>query len=89
MPENACDVAIIGRGPAGLQAARDGTDEDLRQAIQTALEALAQCTVSGAQQAKDTLQAAATNATLSHLAARNDLFVAHAALDLAYGVHDR
>jgi outer membrane protein TolC len=35
------------------------------------------------------VQAAATNATLSALAARHDLFVAHAALDLAYGVHDR
>jgi multidrug efflux system outer membrane protein len=35
------------------------------------------------------LQAAATNATLSELAARRNLLVAHAALDLAYGVFDR
>jgi outer membrane protein TolC len=35
------------------------------------------------------IQAAATNATLSELAARRDLLVAHAALDLAYGVFDR
>jgi len=35
------------------------------------------------------VQAAATNATLSELAARRDLMVAHAALDLAYGVFDR
>jgi outer membrane protein TolC len=35
------------------------------------------------------VQAAATNATLSELAARRDLVLAHAALDLAYGVFDR
>lgn len=35
------------------------------------------------------VQAAATNATLSELAAQRDLLVAHAALDLAYGVFDR
>ena len=35
------------------------------------------------------VQAATTNATLSELAARRDLMVAHAALDLAYGVFDR
>jgi outer membrane protein len=35
------------------------------------------------------IQAAATNATLSELAARGDLLVAYAALDLAYGVYDR
>lgn len=35
------------------------------------------------------VQAAATNVTLSELAARRDLVVAHAALDLAYGVFDR
>jgi outer membrane protein TolC len=35
------------------------------------------------------VQAAATNATLSELAARRDLILAHAALDLAYGVFDR
>jgi outer membrane protein len=35
------------------------------------------------------VQAAATNATLTELAARRDLLVAHAALDLAYGVYDR
>lgn len=35
------------------------------------------------------VQAAATNATLTELSARRDLFMAHAALDLAYGVHDR
>jgi outer membrane protein len=35
------------------------------------------------------VQAATTNATLSELAARRDLLVAHAALDLAYGVYDR
>lgn len=35
------------------------------------------------------VQAAATNATLTGLSARRDLFIAHAALDLAYGVHDR
>jgi outer membrane protein TolC len=35
------------------------------------------------------VQAAATNATLSELSARRDLVLAHAALDLAYGVFDR
>ncbi|MFO8175277.1 MAG: TolC family protein [Longimicrobiales bacterium] len=35
------------------------------------------------------VQAAATNATMTELAARRDLLVAHAALDLAYGVFDR
>ncbi len=35
------------------------------------------------------VQAAATNATLSELAARSDLLIAYAALDLAYGVFDR
>lgn len=35
------------------------------------------------------LQAAATRATLTELAAQRDLMVAHAALDLAYGVFDR
>jgi multidrug efflux system outer membrane protein len=35
------------------------------------------------------VQAAATNATLTELSARRDLFISHAALDLAYGVHDR
>ncbi len=35
------------------------------------------------------VQAASTNATLSELAARRDLVLAHAALDLAYGVFDR
>jgi outer membrane protein len=35
------------------------------------------------------VQAAATNTTLSELAARRDLLLAHAALDLAYGVFDR
>lgn len=35
------------------------------------------------------VQAAATNAALTYLAARRDLYVAAAALDLAYGVHDQ
>jgi outer membrane protein TolC len=35
------------------------------------------------------IQAAATAAKLNHMAARRDLFVAAAALDLAYGVNDR
>jgi outer membrane protein TolC len=35
------------------------------------------------------VQAASTNANLSELAARRDLILAHAALDLAYGVFDR
>jgi outer membrane protein TolC len=35
------------------------------------------------------VEAASTNATLSELAARRDLALAHAALDLAYGVFDR
>ncbi|MGD2134865.1 MAG: TolC family protein [Gemmatimonadales bacterium] len=35
------------------------------------------------------VQAAATAASLNHVAARRDLFVAAAALDLAYGVYDR
>jgi len=35
------------------------------------------------------VQAAQTNASLSHLAARRDLLVAAAALDLAYGVYDQ
>ncbi|MBE0594347.1 MAG: TolC family protein [Gemmatimonadales bacterium] len=35
------------------------------------------------------VQAAQTNASLNHLAARRDLLVAAAALDLAYGVYDQ
>jgi outer membrane protein TolC len=35
------------------------------------------------------VQAASTNATLAELAARRDLALAHAAMDLAYGVFDR
>ena len=35
------------------------------------------------------VQAASTNAKLSELSARRDLVLAHAALDLAYGVFDR
>ncbi|MDH3570127.1 MAG: TolC family protein, partial [Gemmatimonadota bacterium] len=35
------------------------------------------------------VQAAATNAALNYLAARRDLHVVAAALDLAYGVYDR
>lgn len=35
------------------------------------------------------VQASSTNAVLSELAARRDLILAHAALDLAYGVFDR
>jgi len=35
------------------------------------------------------VQAAATNTTLSEIVARRDLLMAHAALDLAYGVFDR
>jgi outer membrane protein TolC len=35
------------------------------------------------------VQAASTNVALSELAARRDLILAHAALDLAYGVFDR
>jgi outer membrane protein TolC len=35
------------------------------------------------------VQSAATTATLNHLTARRDLLLAQAALDFAYGVHDR
>jgi outer membrane protein TolC len=35
------------------------------------------------------VQAAATTATLNHLSARRDVLLAQAALDFAYGVHDR
>jgi len=64
------------------------------QAETEAQEALAQARLryeTGAAPITELLdiQAATTAATLSHLAARRDLFVAAAALDLAYGVNDR
>jgi outer membrane protein TolC len=64
------------------------------QAEGESLEALAQARLryeTGAAPITELLdiQAAATAATLNHLAARRDLFVAAAALDLAYGVNDR
>ena len=58
---------------------------------QTALEQARARYTSGTAPITELLdvQAASTNATLSELAARRDLVLAHAALDLAYGVFDR
>jgi multidrug efflux system outer membrane protein len=76
-----------------LEAASDGA-EVAAQAAEEAQVALEQARLryrTGTAPITELLdvQAAATNATLSELAARRDLLVAHAALDLAYGVFDR
>jgi outer membrane protein len=76
-----------------LEAARDGAEVAARAAgeAQVALEQARLRYRTGTAPITELLdvQAAATNATLSELAARRDLLVAHAALDLAYGVFDR
>jgi outer membrane protein TolC len=76
-----------------LEAARERADVASRAAeeAQVALEQARARYRTGTAPIAELLdvQAAATNATLSALAARHDLFVAHAALDLAYGVYDR
>lgn len=76
-----------------LEAARERADVAARaaQESRTALEQARLRYRTGAAPITELLdvQAAATQATLSELAARRDLFVAHAALDLAYGVYDR
>jgi outer membrane protein TolC len=76
-----------------LEAAREGAEVAARasQEAQVALEQARLRYRTGTAPVTELLdvQAAATNATLSELAARRDLMVAHAALDLAYGVFDR
>jgi outer membrane protein TolC len=76
-----------------LEAARQGADVAAR-AAEEARVALGQAQTrytSGTAPITELLdvQAASTNATLSELSARRDLLLAHAALDLAYGVFDR
>jgi outer membrane protein TolC len=76
-----------------LDAARQGAEVAAR-AAREAGEALAQAQLryrTGAAPITELLdvQSAAMNATLSHLNARRDLLLAQAALDFAYGVHDR
>ncbi|HEX9632498.1 MAG TPA: TolC family protein [Gemmatimonadales bacterium] len=76
-----------------LDAARQGAAVAAR-AEGEAREALAQAQLryrTGAAPITELLdvQSAAMNATLSHLTARRDLLLAQAALDFAYGVHDR
>jgi len=76
-----------------VQAAQDRASvaADAAQESQVALEQARLRYRTGTSPITELLdvQAAATNATLSELAARRDLLVAHAALDLAYGVYDR
>jgi len=76
-----------------LEAARDGADVASRAAeeARVALEQAQARYRSGTAPITELLdvQAASTNATLSELSARRDLVLAHAALDLAYGVFDR
>jgi outer membrane protein len=76
-----------------LGAAREGASVASRAAAeaQVALEQARARYSSGTAPITELLdvQAASTNATLSELAARRDLLLAHAALDLAYGVFDR
>jgi outer membrane protein TolC len=76
-----------------LEAARDGADVASRAAeeARAALEQARARYTSGTAPITELLdvQAASTNATLSELSARRDLVLAHAALDLAYGVFDR
>lgn len=76
-----------------LQAARDGAAVAAR-AEGEAREALAQAQAryrTGAAPITELLdvQSAATTATLNLLTARRDVLLAQAALDFAYGVHDR
>ena len=76
-----------------LEAAEQGADVAGRAAAE-AQEALVQARArytTGTSPITELLdvQAASTNATLLELAARRDLILAHAALDLAYGVFDR
>lgn len=76
-----------------LQAARERVDVAAR-AAQEARSALEQARLryrTGTAPITELLdvQAATTQTTLSELAARGDLLIAHAALDLAYGVFDR
>jgi outer membrane protein TolC len=76
-----------------LEAARERTRVAARAEVE-AQTALAQARLryeTGASPITELLdiQAAATAAKLNHMAARRDLFVAAAALDLAYGVNDR
>ena len=76
-----------------LNAAREGVDvaASAAQEAQVALEQARLRYRTGTSPISELLdvQAAATNATMSELAARRDLVLAHAALDLAYGVFDR
>jgi outer membrane protein TolC len=76
-----------------LEAAEQGADVASRAAAeaQVALEQARLRYSTGTAPITELLdvQAASTNATLSELAARRDLVLAHAALDLAYGVFDR
>jgi outer membrane protein TolC len=76
-----------------LEAAQEGAEVATRAAVEAtvALEQARARYNTGTAPITELLdvQAAATNATLSELAARRDLVLAHAALDLAYGVFDR
>jgi outer membrane protein TolC len=76
-----------------LEAAQQGAEVAARAAeeAQVALEQAQARYTSGTAPITELLdvQAAYTNATLSELSARRDLLLAHAALDLAYGVFDR
>lgn len=76
-----------------LDAARRGA-EVAGRAEEEAREALAQAQLryrTGTAPITELLdvQTAATTATLNHLSARRDVLLAQAALDFAYGVHDR
>jgi outer membrane protein len=76
-----------------LEAAEEGVSVASRASAeaQIALEQAQARYASGTAPITELLdvQAASTNATLSELSARRDLVLAHAALDLAYGVFDR
>jgi outer membrane protein TolC len=76
-----------------LEAAQEGAEVAARaaQEAQVALEQAQARYTTGTAPITELLdvQAAYTNATLSELSARRDLLLAHAALDLAYGVFDR
>ena len=76
-----------------LEAAEEGAEVAARASVEAkvALEQARARYNTGTAPITELLdvQAAATNATLSELAARRDLVLAHAALDLAYGVFDR
>ena len=86
-------VATPQQYAAMLDAAQEGASVASRAAAeaQVALEQARARYSNGTAPITELLdvQAASTNATLSELAARRDLFLAHAALDLAYGVFDR